>query len=199
MVRETGSNVNVSGASASPLLIAGGRRDELTPLGEVGTLSFWEVVKLDMQSFTLTIEGEADRPVVLRYDELLELPAVERTVPMNCVGGSREDAVVKGVTVAHLFALARVRDTARLAVFSCADGHEESIPLIELIQQEALLVYSVNGVHVDKLGYPLRLCIPGKYACHWAKGVERIELVADQRKGCSESQRRSHRANAGDI
>jgi DMSO/TMAO reductase YedYZ molybdopterin-dependent catalytic subunit len=157
------------------------------------------VVKLDMQSFTLTIEGEADRPVVLRYEELLELPAVERTVPMSCVGGSREDAVVKGVTVARLFALARVRDTARLAIFSCADGHEESVPLIDLLRNEAFLVYSVAGERVDRLGYPLRLCIPGKYACHWAKGVERVELVGEQRKGCRESRRLSDRANVGDT
>ena len=134
-----------------------------------------------MKSFTLTIEGEADRPVVLRYDELLELPTVERTVPMNCVGGSREDAVVKGVTVAHLLALAEVRDTARLAIFSCADGHQESVPLIDLIQREAFLVHTVDEEHVDKPAYPVRLCIPGRYACHWAKGVERVELVGDER------------------
>ncbi len=152
----------------------------MTPSGWAGTLSYWRVVKLDMQSFTLTIEGEADRPVVLRYEELLELPAVERTVPMSCLGGSREDAVVKGVTVASLFALARVRDTARLAIFSCTDGHEESVPLIVLLQNEAFLVYSVSGEQADKPEYPLRLCIPGKYACHWAKGVERVELIAER-------------------
>jgi DMSO/TMAO reductase YedYZ molybdopterin-dependent catalytic subunit len=157
------------------------------------------VVKLDTQSFTLKIEGEADRPVVLRYEELLELPAVERTVPMSCVGGSREDAVVKGVTVAHLFALARVRDTARLAIFSCADGHEEAVPLIDLIQREAFLVYAVDEEHVNKPEHPVRLCIPGKYACHWAKGVERVELVAEQRDECSESRRRPDRASAGDT
>jgi DMSO/TMAO reductase YedYZ molybdopterin-dependent catalytic subunit len=156
------------------------------------------VVNLDMQSFTLTIEGEADRPMVLRYEELLELPAVERTVPMSCVGGTREDAVVKGVTVAHLLALARVRDTARLAIFSCADGHEESVPLIDLLRNEAFLVYSVAEEHVDELDYPVRLCIPGKFACHWAKGVERVQLVGDQRMGCSESRRRSDRANVAD-
>ncbi len=133
-----------------------------------------------MQSFTLTIEGEADRPVVLRYDDLLALPAVERTVPMSCSGGTREDAVVKGVTVAHLLALARVRDTARLAIFSCADGHEESVPLIDLLRNEAFLVYSVDKEHVDKPEYPVRLCVPGKFACHWAKGVERVELVAER-------------------
>lgn len=170
----------------------------MTPPGQEGTLSYWRVAKLDTQSFTLTIEGEADRPVVLRYEELLELPVVERTVPMNCAGGSREDAVVKGVTVAHLLALAEARDTARLAIFSCADGHEESVPLIDLIQREAFLVHTVDEEHVDKPEYPLRLCIPGRYACHWAKGVERVELVAEQREEGSESRRRSDRASVGD-
>ncbi len=151
-----------------------------------------------MQSFTLTIEGEADSPVVLRYEELLALPAVERTVPMSCSGGTREDAVMKGVTVAHLLALARVRDTARLAIFSCADGHKESVPLIDLLRNEAFLVYSVDEEHVDKPEYPVRLCVPGKFACHWAKGVERVELVGEQREGGRESRRLSGRANVGD-
>jgi DMSO/TMAO reductase YedYZ molybdopterin-dependent catalytic subunit len=152
-----------------------------------------------MQSFTLKIEGEADRPLVLPYDDLLELPAVERTVPMSCSGGTREDAVVKGVTVAHLLALARVRDTARLAIFSCADGHEEAIPLIDLIRNEAFLVHTVDEEHADKPEYPVRLCVPGKFACHWAKGVERVELVGEQRDGCSQSQRRSDGASVGDA
>lgn len=157
------------------------------------------MIKPDTQSFSLKIEGEADRPVVLRYEELLELPAVERTVPMSCSGGTREDAVVKGVTVAHLLALARVRDTARLAIFSCADGHEESVPLIDLIQREAFLVYTVDEEHADKPEYPVRLCIPGKFACHWAKGVERVELVSEQREVCSEGRRRPDRATVSDA
>ena len=152
-----------------------------------------------MKSFTLKIEGEADRPVVLRFEELLALPAVERTVPMSCSGGSREDAVVKGVTVAHLLALARVRETARLAIFSCADGHEEAVPLIDLIQREAFLVHTVDEEHVDKPEYPVRLCVPGKYACHWAKGVERVQLVGEQRQGRSQSQRQPDGATVGDV
>ena len=152
-----------------------------------------------MQSFILKIEGEADRPVALRYEELLELPAVERTVPMSCAGGTREDAVVKGVTLAHLLALARVRDTARLAIFFCADGHEESVPLIDLIQREAFLVHTVDEEHADKPEYPVRLCIPGKFACHWAKGVERVELVGEQRQERSEGGHPPDRAGVGDT
>ncbi len=42
------------------------RQNELTPLEEVGTLSFWRVPKLDVRSFTLTIDGAVGHPLVLR-------------------------------------------------------------------------------------------------------------------------------------
>jgi len=174
------------------------RQNELTPLEEVGTLSFWRVPKVDVRSFTLTIDGAVGHPLVLRYDQLLELPAVEREVRMDCVGGFRNNTVMKGVPLAHLLDLAEVQDTTRRAVFHCVDGYRESIPLVEL-KHGALLVYSVNGAQVEKLGYPLRLAIPGKYGYKWAKWVQRVEFVADDRKGHWEARGLPDRANVGDI
>ena len=175
------------------------RRNELTPLEEVGTLSFWGAPKVDVNSFTLTIDGAVGQPLALRYDQLLELPAVEREVRMDCVGGFRNNTVMKGVPLTHLFDLTEVHDTARRAVFHCADGYRESIPLVELLKHEAFLVYSVNGAHVEKLGYPLRLAIPGKYGYKWAKWVQRVEFVADERKGHWEARGLPDRANVGGI
>ena len=172
--------------------------NELTPLDEVGTLSFWGVPRVDAPT-TLTIDGEVGNPVELRYDVLLELPAVEREVRMDCVGGFRNNTVMKGVPMAHLFDLVEVRRSARRAVFHCADGYFESIPLLELLQHEAFLAYSVNGEHVARLGHPLRLAIPGKYGYKWPKWVERIELVGNERKGHWESKGLPDRANVGDV
>jgi DMSO/TMAO reductase YedYZ molybdopterin-dependent catalytic subunit len=175
------------------------KRNELTPQDEAGTLSFWGVPKVDVHSFTLTIDGAVGRPLVLRYDQLLELPAVERQVRMDCVGGFRNNTVMKGVPLSHLFDLTEVHDTARRAVFHCADGYRESIPLVELLKHGAFLAYSVNGEHVNRLGYPLRLAIPGKYGYKWAKWVQRLEFVADDRKGYWERRGLPERANVGDI
>ena len=174
-------------------------QNELTPLDEVGTLSFWGVPRVDAHSATLTIDGEVERPMELRYDELLGLPAVERTVRMDCVSRFRNNTVMKGVSVAHLFDLAEVRRSARRAVFHCADGYIESIPVPDLIQYDAFLAYSVNGEGVDRLGHPLRLAIPGKYGYKWAKWVKRVELVDDDRKGYWESRGLPDRANVGNI
>ncbi|MCH7811382.1 MAG: molybdopterin-dependent oxidoreductase [Chloroflexi bacterium] len=175
------------------------RQNELTPLDEVGTLSFWGVPDVDTGAATLTIAGEVERDVELRIDELIAMPTVERTVRMDCVGGFRNNTVMTGVSVAHIFELAGVRDSAVRAVFHCADGYEESIPVRELIEGEAFLAYLVNGERVDKLGNPLRLAIPGKYGYKWAKWIQRIELVADERKGYWESRGLPDRANVGDV
>ncbi len=123
------------------------------------------------------------RPLVLRYDQVLKLPTVERMVRMDCMSGTRSDIVMKGVTLARLFCLARARGSACRAVFHCADGHSESIPLIDLLQYEAFLAYSEDGEHVDDVSYPLRLAVPGKYGYKWAKWVRRVQLVADERMG----------------
>ncbi len=198
-IRRAATAVFIMAVLAMKRLTGVEKQNELTPLDEVGTLSFWGVPKVDVRSFTLTVDGEVDRPLVLSYDELLALPATERAVRMDCVGGFRNNTVMKGVPLADLFALAQARGSVRRAVFYCADGYHESMPLVELFQGEAFLAYSVNGERPDRLGCPLRLAVPGKYGYKWAKWVHRVELVADERKGYWESQGLPDRANVGDI
>lgn len=123
------------------------KRNDPTPLDEVGTNSFWGVPKLDVSLFTLSINGLVESPLTLPFEQILELPAVERQVRMDCVGGFRNNTVMKGLPLSHLWELVRVREGAQRAVFYCADGYYESIPLAELRQHQAFLVYQVNGQH----------------------------------------------------
>ena len=137
------------------------------------------VLAVDAHSFTLTVDGEVDRPLVLPLDELMALPATERSLSMSCFGGPHADALMKGVTLARLLALAQARGGASRAVFHCADGYNESIPLVELLQNDAFLVYTVNGERLHETGWPVRLAIPGKFGYKWAKSVQRIEILSD--------------------
>ena len=45
-------------------------QDELTPLDEVGTLSFWRVPAVDLETYTLTVDGAVESPVLLSFDEV---------------------------------------------------------------------------------------------------------------------------------
>ncbi|MCH7584103.1 MAG: molybdopterin-dependent oxidoreductase [Acidobacteria bacterium] len=171
---------------------------ELTPLADAGTLSFWGVPKVDIATFSLTVEGAVERPRSFDYDELMALPSVDQLVRMDCVGGFRNNTRMSGVRLDTLFDMVGLAPGAQRAVFHCADDYFESITLTDLRRHDAFLAYSVNGTAVPHLGYPLRLAIPGKYGYKWPKWVTRIEIVADDRKGYWPERGLPDRGNVGD-
>ena len=95
------------------------RLTQPTPMDEVGTLSFWGVPAVDAETFTLTLDGWVERPQVLRFDELLTMPSEQRAVRMDCVGGFRNNTIMRGVSLAALLS-GRDRTRARAAPFSPA-------------------------------------------------------------------------------
>src|SRR3990170_9076910 len=131
---------------------------------------------MDSEKPTIAIVGEVDRPLALHLDELLQLPEVERRVQIVCASGRISDAVMRGVALASVFELASVRDVARMAVFTCSDGHQERVSLADLIQQEAFLAYWLGGGEEEEQDSLPRLSIPGKVGSRWAKRVHTIEL-----------------------
>ena len=172
---------------------------ELTPLDEVGTLSFWGVPDVNLETYTLTIDGAVEAPTMMGLDDVLEMPSTLRRVRMDCVGGFRNNTDMRGVPFAELMARVRPRPDARRAIFYCADGYAESSTLADLAEADAMLAYEVNGERVEHLGFPLRLAIPGKYGYKWAKWVQRIEIVTHDRKGYWPQRGLPDRARIGDL
>jgi len=151
-----------------------------------------------MATFSLSVEGAVERPRTFDYDELLSLPSVDEFVRMDCVGGSRNNTTMSGVSLHTLLNMVDPSRDAQRVVFHCADDYFESITLADLRDHNAFLAYSVNGEAVPHLGYPLRLAVPGKYGYKWPKWVTRIEVVADDRKGYWPRRGLPDQANVGD-
>ena len=171
---------------------------QLTPLEDVGTLSFWGVPEVDIATFSLSVEGAVEHPRTFDHEELIALPSVDELVRMDCVGGFRNNTRMSGVRLDTLLDIVVPAPEAQRVVFHCADDYFESITLADLRDHDAFLAYSVNGGAVPHLGYPLRLAIPGKYGYKWPKWVTRIEIVADDRKGYWPDRGLPDRANVGD-
>lgn len=135
---------------------------------------------MDARSVTLTVDGEVDRPLVLTWDQVREMPLEERTLRVDCLGaGLRSTSTVRGLPLMDLFEMAGVRGSATCAVFHCADGYCESASLAELLLQDAFLAYPLDG-GTDELDRLPRLAVPGKYGYKFAKWVERVSLVAGE-------------------
>ena len=174
-------------------------QNEITPIRLLGSLSFWGVPQVDTDHYRLDVSGTVERETSFSFAQILRLPATERQVRMDCVGGFRNNSVMQGTLLGPLLDLAHPRPETKRAVFHCADGYSASIDLAVLLERDAFLAYSVNGEAVAKLGYPVRLAIPGKYGYQWAKWVVHIELVADDRKGYWAELGLPDRADIGDA
>ena len=159
------------------------QQTEITPVKDLGSLAYRGIPDVDLNNFRLTVDGAVDRPLSLSWQELLALPQVDQQVRMDCVGGFRNNSVMAGVPVYHLLDLAGIDPQARRVVFHCLDGYYVSLELEDLREREAFLAHTTNGEELPRFGFPLRLATPGKYGYQWAKWVQRLEVVTDDRKG----------------
>ena len=174
-------------------------QDALTPVDQLGTLSFWGVPEIALEDYRLVIDGEVERELSLSLEQLRSLPSITRQVRQDCVGGFRNNSVMQGVALQSLLDISGIGPTARRAVFHSADGYYSSLELNELLDREAFLAYSINHQEIPRFGYPLRLVAPGKYGYQWAKWVRRVELVPDQRKGHWARLGLPDRGDVGDV
>ena len=175
------------------------QQTEITPIKDLGSLAYWGFPKVDLDRFILTVDGAVETPLSLSWPEIQALPQVDRQVRMDCVGGFRNNSVMTGVAVHHLLDLAGASPQAQRVVFHCLDGYYVSLEIDDLREREAFLASTTNGEELPKFGFPLRVAIPGKYGYQWAKWVQRLEVVTDDRKGYWARLGLPDRGDVGDV
>jgi len=132
--------------------------------------------KIDLEKWTLAVDGEVCKPAKLNWDEFLNLPSVESRSDFHCVEGwSVRNCLWHGVRFSTLVELVRPKEDARYVLFRCSDGYTTSLELKDLLKEKVLLAYRLNGKWLEEpLGAPLRLVVPHKYAYKSAMWIERI-------------------------
>lgn len=175
------------------------QRDEMTPTEKLGNLSFWGVPEVDLDDYRLRVGGLCDNELELDFEAILARPAVERPTRMDCVGGFRNNSVMKGFLLADLVSESSPMPGAETAVFRCADDYFTTSRLSDLESAEALLVYEINGERLARFGSPLRLAIPGLYGYKWAKWITDIDIVGGFPPGYWEKRGLPKRGRVGDI
>lgn len=122
------------------------------------------------EDWTLTIDGDVEREVVLTFDELLAMPMVERDITLTCVSNSVGGPYVGGarwlgVPLADLLAKAGVGDRADQILSTDFDGMTISTPLdLATDGRDAMVCVGMNGEALPREhGFPVRMVIPGLY------------------------------------
>ncbi|MGA8847305.1 MAG: molybdopterin-dependent oxidoreductase [Nocardioides sp.] len=162
---------------AAPAFPAGleGQIKGITPL-RISNADFYRVdTRLDTPvvssaDWKLTVDGDVANRLEISFDELLEMPMVERDITLTCVSNSVGGKYVGGarwlgVPLKDVLDRAGVGSSADQILQTDFDGMTISTPLdLATDGREALLAVGMNGEQLPREhGFPVRMVIPGLY------------------------------------
>lgn len=141
------------------------------------------VPMVDLTTWTMRVTGMVDRPFELTYDDLLELPMVERYVTLSCVSNRVGGDLVGhakwlGVPLTDILTRARVQDGATQVVGRSVDGFTVGFPTdVAFDGRDAMVAVAMNGEPLPfDHGFPARLVVAGLYgyvsATKWLSEIE---------------------------
>jgi sulfoxide reductase catalytic subunit YedY len=183
--------------------------EALTPIGDITTYNnFYEfgtdkgdpasnAYSLRPRPWTVTIEGEVERPEVVDIDRLIaRFPLEERVYRMRCVEAWSMVIPWLGFPLAKLIERAQPTSKAKYVAFQTLLDSEqmpeqrrrildwpyvEGLRLDEAVHPLTLLAAGLYGkTLLNQNGAPLRLVVPWKYGFKGIKSIVKIRLVEDQ-------------------
>ena len=138
------------------------------------------VQQVDINDYTLTIDGLVDKEKVLSYDDVLAMVPDARLITLHCVEGWNATILWEGVRLTDLIDLAGAKPEAVTIVFSAVDGYTTSLPYDDIKNKQLILAYNANGIALPPdMGYPFIVVAEDKLGYKWARWVNRITLSDD--------------------
>ena len=148
-----------------------------------------KIPKIDLSKWILVIDGELEHPLILNWKKFLKLPKTESISNFHCVEGwSVLNIKWEGVKFSYIVSLVKPKETVKHVSFECLDGYTTSLLLADLMGDDVLLTYKINGKYLEEnVGAPLRLIIPDKYAYKSAMWISKIKFTSKKEIGYWES------------
>ncbi len=155
------------------------RNLEIQPLGKFGTMGLSDHAT-DLNTWRLTVSGEVKKGFSLTYDQIRDLPGIEKPVLLICPGFFANHGRWKGFSLAELAKRAGLKKGVNFITLSGPAGPYEKtgrFPLKDIQSAKIFLAFQVNGEPLtQKHGFPLRLVAEGYYGSEWVKYVDKIQF-----------------------
>lgn len=143
------------------------------------------IPRVSTDDWTLTIDGDVERPFTLTFAQVLALPMIERDITLACVSNEVGGPYVGsarwlGVRTRDLLARAGVKPSADQVLSRSTDGMTISTPVGALTDdRDAVVAVAMNGQPLPaRHGFPARLVTPGLYGFVGAtKWLTRLTLT----------------------
>ena len=141
-----------------------------------------DVPVVNIEDWTLTIDGMVDKKLEFTFDDLLGMPLIERDITLTCVSNSVGGPYVGGarwigVRLTDLLEMAGVKDGVDQIFSTDVDGMTIGTPYdLATDGRDAMIALGMNGAALPREhGYPARMVVPGLYgfisACKWINKI----------------------------
>lgn len=177
--------------SPAPALPDGVQAPDATPF-QTSIEDFYRVdislttPRIEVEGWSLTIDGMVEQPITLSYDDLLAMPMIERDITFTCVSNEVGGPYVStgrwlGVPFSEILDRVRLQPGVEQAFsYSLDSGYTCSTPIGPLTDgRDAMIAVGMNGeVLPDKNGFPARMLVPGLFGfVSGTKWLRRIEFT----------------------
>ncbi len=200
-------------------------RYPITPLGLHYLLIHFDIPMVDAATYELAIGGHVDKPFRLTLEDLKSRSATTLAVTLECAGNGRArlsprplsqpwlgeavgTAEWTGIALAPLLHEAGLKEGATEVVFTGMDRgvqagieqfYERSLSLADVMQDEVLLVYAINGQALPpQHGFPVRVIVPGWYGMTHVKWLRSITVTDRPFDGYQQAAAYHYRTVEGD-
>lgn len=148
-------------------------------------------------NWRLRVYGEVEKPVVLSYEELLQLDQVDVTCDIHCVTGwTLLDSRWTGVRLSTIVDSVKPRKNAGFVIFEAAAGYSSNVPISEIRKDNVILAHSLFGEKLPQAhGAPVRVVVPDRYFYKSAKWIEAVKLTSRDEPGYWETRGYSNSAD----
>ena len=165
----------------SPVFRTNGSTDPQTP-------EYLALKATNFGAYRLIVDGMVDTPLSLSLQQMMLLPQRSQITRHDCVEGWSAIGKWTGVPLHEVLTRAKIRNTARYAVFHCFDAmpkgngtttpYYESIDMFDAFHAQTILAYAMNEMPLTVgHGAPLRLRVERQLGYKQAKYVKRVTIT----------------------
>jgi len=148
-------------------------------------------------NWNLRIHGEVERPIVLSYEDLLNLDQVHIICDVHCVTGwTLLDSSWTGVRLGTIMDRVKPSRSGGFIIFEAAEGYTSNVPISDARKENVLIAHSFFGEQLQRAhGAPVRVVIPDRYFYKSAKWLEAVKVTSRDEPGFWESKGYSNTAD----
>ncbi len=180
----------------------------ITPIDRFFVRCHTYTPKVNLNEWSLKIDGVVERPMSLTMDDLKKLPRVELVGVLECAGNGRKfysphvpgaqwafgsvgNGRWAGVRLRDLLQKTGIKASATEMLFDGADvplgkmpDFQRTITTAKALHPDTLLAYEMNGQPLPvQHGFPLRVIAPGWASDSWVKWLQHIEVLDHEFEG----------------